>query len=585
MASSNALFTGLSGLQANSRRLETIGNNISNVNTTAFKSSRLLFSPALSRNLSLGTGPSNASGGTNPAQVGLGVTVGGIQRNFNQGPIGATGVNTDIAVEGAGFFIVERGATQFFTRAGAFQLNAENTLSTVSGARVKGFGVDENFNVVDGPLTDMSIPLGEMTIAEATRNVDLQGNLNAADGGQATRGAVIDFDQPFVNLNAGPGPMTGTDALVDNLEDPSNPGAPLFPSGSEPFSFTLTGLMKGDRTLEDATLQIDATTTVDDLIEFVNDTLGVAQTGPNPDGNTPGAQIDGAGNFRIVGNIGEANNISLDSMNIAIQDASGAPVSNPFTMTQTADADGESVSTSAVVFDSLGSAVEVNVTMVFESATTDAGTTWRYFIDSPDNINLADPDLNIGSGTLDFNEEGRLTTVTPPQIVVQREGVGAESPLSFNLNFASDGGGVTALADPDVANGESELTASFQDGVPLGTLSNFAIGEDGAILGGFTNGRTRVIGQLALATFTNPTGLVDAGDNLWSEGGNSGNATITKPGGFGTGRTLGGALEGSNVDLGQEFIDMILTTTGYNASSRVITRSDDLLQALTALIR
>jgi flagellar hook protein FlgE len=583
MASSNALLTGLTGLQANSRRLEVIGNNISNVNTTAYKSSRMLFSPSLSRNLSLGGGPSGASGGTNPAQIGLGVRVAGVQRNFNDGPIGATGVNTDIAIEGAGFFVVERGGSQFYTRAGAFQLNAENTLTTLTGERLRGFGVDDDFNIIEGSLVDLSIPLGEMTIAQATQNVDLQGNLNAAPGGQATRGAIIDFDQPFTDT--GGTPLTGASLLVGTLDDPSNPGTPLLPGAGEPYTLTLSNAMKGTRTLPEATLTIDATTTVSDLINFINDSLGIAQTGPNPDGATPGAQIDGAGNFSIVGNIGEANNISVDEINFVFTDSADAPVANPFTLTQQAEADGESVATSMIVYDSLGSALTVQLTMVFESATTDNGTTWRYFLDSPDNENLVNPDLNIGSGTIDFNEDGALTTLAPVQVVLERDGVGSEDPMAFSLNFASDGGSVTALADPDVLDGESEITARFQDGVPLGTLANFAIGEDGTILGGFTNGRTRVIGQLALAAFSNPAGLVDAGSNLWIEGGNSGNATITKPGGFGTGRTLGGSLEGSNVDLGQEFINMILTSTGYNASSRVITKADELLQQLTALIR
>jgi flagellar hook protein FlgE len=583
MASSNALLTGLTGLQANSRRLEVIGNNISNVNTTAYKSSRMLFSPALSRNLSLGSGPSDASGGTNPTQVGLGVRVAGVQRNFNDGPIGATGVNTDIAIEGAGFFIVDRGGSQFYTRAGAFQLNAEGVLTTINGERMQGYGVDDDYEIVEGSLTDLSIPLGELTIAEATENVNLQGNLNAAAGGQATRGAVIEFDQPFTDT--GGTPLTGASLLVGTLDDPNNPGTPLLPGGGEPVTLTLSNLMKGDRTLPESTLTIDATTTVNDLIEFVNDSLGIATIGANPDGEITGAQIDPSGVFRIVGNIGEANNIAVDEINMTFTDGAGTPVANPFTLSQAQEADGESVSTSMIVYDSLGTALDVQVTMVFESATTGSGTTWRYFVDSPDNLNLTDPDLAVASGTINFNENGALTTLAPPQVVLQRDGVGSEDPLTFNLNFASDGGSVTALADPDVLNGESELTARFQDGVALGTLSNFAIQEDGKILGGFTNGRTRTIGQIALATFSNPTGLVDAGGSLWVEGGNSGNATITTPGGFGTGRTLGGSLEGSNVDLGQDFINMILTSTGYNASSRVITRADELLQQLAALIR
>ncbi|MHC4612523.1 MAG: flagellar hook-basal body complex protein, partial [Planctomycetota bacterium] len=106
MASTTALFTGLSGLAVNSRRLDVIGNNIANVNTVAFKSNRMILSPAFSRNFSLGSAPAANTGGTNPGQIGLGAVTAGTQRNFNDGSIAATGVATDVAIEGDGFFIV-----------------------------------------------------------------------------------------------------------------------------------------------------------------------------------------------------------------------------------------------------------------------------------------------------------------------------------------------------------------------------------------------------------------------------------------------------------------------------------------------
>src|SRR5262245_33220466 len=147
MASTTALFTGLSGLSANSRRLDVIGNNIANINTTAFKSNRMTFAPTFSRNFSLGTAPSNASGGTNPTQVGLGVTIAGTQRAFSNGAISATGVATDVAIEGDGFFIVNANGEQLYTRAGAFSRNQNNDLVTIDGAHVRGFTVDNNFNI------------------------------------------------------------------------------------------------------------------------------------------------------------------------------------------------------------------------------------------------------------------------------------------------------------------------------------------------------------------------------------------------------------------------------------------------------
>ncbi|MFG0257318.1 MAG: flagellar hook protein FlgE [Phycisphaerales bacterium JB043] len=586
MASSNALLTGLSGLQVNSRRMEVIGNNISNANTTAFKSNRLLFAPSLSRNLSLGTAPSGAIGGINPAQIGLGVKIAGSQRNFGNGAISTTGVNTDMAIEGDGFFLVERAGAQFVTRAGAFQLNSERDLVTISGERLRGFTVDENFNIIDGQLTDLNIPIGVMTIAEATQNAFMQGNLNTADGGIATQGSVTNFNQPFVDLTAGPGPATGASLIVDNIEDPANPGNPLFPGADVPYTLTLSDVLKGSRTLPDATLTIDATTTVNDLIEFINDSMGIVTVPLNPDGLAPGAQIGPTGVLSVVGNIGEDNNLLFDAQDFVFTNNVGTTVaSNTFTTTNTQSSTGESVNTSFIVYDSLGIAMDVSVTMVFDSATTGAGTTWRYYVESEDNVDIANPDYNIANGIVNFDPDGRLLSTNPISVTIERDGVGSDDPLTFDLHFAGDGGGVTALSDPDILEGMSELTSQFQDGFPLGTLSNFSIAEDGRITGGFTNGRTRVIGQLAIATFTNPAGLVDAGNNLFSEGPNSGTAIIATPGEFGTGRVIGGALELSNVDLGQEFINMILTTTGYSASSRVITQADQLLQQLTALIR
>jgi len=162
MASTIAMFTGLSGLNANARNLDVIGNNIANVNTTAYKSNRMLFASQFSRNLSLGTEPSENTGGSNPAQIGLGVTIAGTQRNFNTGSLAATGDQRDLAIEGDGFFVVQRGDQRFFTRAGAFRQNAVNDVVTVTGERLYGYGVDENFLLISGTFVPLNIPVGQM---------------------------------------------------------------------------------------------------------------------------------------------------------------------------------------------------------------------------------------------------------------------------------------------------------------------------------------------------------------------------------------------------------------------------------------
>lgn len=583
MASTTALLTGLSGLIANASRLEVIGNNIANVNTNAFKSSRTIFSSTFSKNFSLGTTPSGTSGGTNPGQVGLGVNVAATQRNFNSGSISPTGVNTDLAIAGNGFFVVLRGNEQFYTRAGAFRLNSLNEIVDSNGDRVQGFGTDANFNVIPGQVQSLSIPVGSLTIADATTNVNFAGNLNPDITGLPTQGSLLTFDQPFNDLTGSP--LASASALLfNNLEDPSNPGVALFPSGGEPYTISISGAKKGEKTLPAISMTVDATTgTIQDFLNLLDNVYGIATGLTNPDGKTTGAAYDPVtGTVTVVGNAGSLNDLSLSATDVSFLDSAGATVANPLTVTKdaaTGIADGQSVRTSFIMFDSLGSPLNVDLTLAFESADS-AGTTWRYFLDSADKIDPLDASVSLGTGLLKFDTSGKLLTTGGVQMILPRVGTGAKNPNTVTLNFQSGDNSVTALVDSG-----SSLGSVFQDGTPIGTLTTFSVGEDGVISGGFSNGLSRSIGQLALATFTNASGLVESGDNLFRVGPNSGTPLITNPGEFGTGRIVGGALELSNVDLGQEFINMILTSTGYSASSRVITTADQLLQQLVQIVR
>ena len=146
MGLTSALYTGLSGLNSNQFRIDTIGDNIANVNTTAFKGSRAMFQTQFLQSLSLGAPPTAVQGGANPMQIGLGSVLGSVQRDCGAGSIETTGVPTDVAIEGDGFFIVRRsGQDLVYTRDGAFSLNAENRLVTADGMYVQGFGVDDGF--------------------------------------------------------------------------------------------------------------------------------------------------------------------------------------------------------------------------------------------------------------------------------------------------------------------------------------------------------------------------------------------------------------------------------------------------------
>jgi flagellar hook protein FlgE len=577
MASTTALFTGLSGLNANARALDVIGNNIANANTTAFKSSRMLFSSALSRTFSIGSVPDANDGGSNPGQIGLGVEIAGTQRDMTSGALSATGDARDLAIEGNGFFVVRRGDATMYTRAGAFRQNSLNDLVTIDGDRLQGYGVDADFNIVTGALQDVNIPIGQLTLARATRNVNLTGNLNAG-GDLPTQGSLINFGA--LSLVSGPiggpgGNALDTSSLLTNINDASNPGNALFSAGQ---TIQLNGAEKGNRTLPIADLAVTATTTVQDLMTFLSQALGVnTGAGNNPDGGTPGVTLNpSTGVISITGNAGSVNDIDLELADMRLLDAGGTYVASPFSPTKAESADGESVRTTMLVYDSLGTPLTVDLSMVLDSRGT-GGTTWRYFVESGDDSDVA---LDLGTGTINFDVFGQLQTLTPVTVQMDRASAGSADPLSFDLNFASGAGGVTALADDT-----SQLAAAAQDGVPIGTLSSFAVGANGIITGAFTNGMTRTIGQVVLATFANPEGLVSESSNLYTVGPNSGTAAITEPGTLGAGRIVGGSLELSNVDLSQEFINMILTSTGYSASSRVITTTDQLFQQLLVLGR
>src|SRR5262245_41341999 len=151
MGLTSALYTGLSGLNSSQFRLDVIGDNISNINTTGFKGSRTLFQTQFARTLSGGTKPGDAQGGTNPSQVGLGSQVGAIQRSFLPGSVETTGVPSDLAIEGNGFFVMRTPDNEaVFSRDGAFTLSADNRLISSNGFFVQGYGINSDFELIPG---------------------------------------------------------------------------------------------------------------------------------------------------------------------------------------------------------------------------------------------------------------------------------------------------------------------------------------------------------------------------------------------------------------------------------------------------
>ncbi|HSU69152.1 MAG TPA: flagellar hook-basal body complex protein [Tepidisphaeraceae bacterium] len=564
MGLTGALYTGVSGLDVNQTWLNTIGNNIANANTTAFKSSRVLFAPQFYVTDSDGTAPTTDFGGTNPSQEGLGASVDTVQKDFSAGQIQNTGIPTDMAINGDGFFVV-KGKQQLYTRDGAFTLNSSNQLVTTGGNFVQGYGVDPNSNIQSGFLQNITIPLGATQVAKATGNAKMQGNLDAS--GAVASGSSILLSQDLTTVGGGAKPVAGT--ALTSVASSASPATPAFAVGE---TISLTGA-KGGRSLPTGTFTVTGTSTVQDLMTFFQQNMGIDTTVPATT-PPPGVTLENGatGNdahFVITGNTGSQNALQIAGSGLTTS-AGGSPLTfNDGTDAAgfTSNPTGESIHTSFQVYDSLGTPVNVDVTAVLQGKSS-AGNTWQFYADSPDNTVGG---LTVGNGTLTFDTNGNLLSSTGTNITIDRSGTGANTPLSVNLDFSR----MTELSGQ-----QSTMVMATQDGFPAGTLATFSVGSDGTITGAYTNGQTRTLGQVAVATFNNPQGLTDSGSNLFAASAGSGAPQVAAPGQLGSGFLQGGALEQSNVDISKEFTNMIVASTGFSASSRVITTSSQLIQEL-----
>ena len=580
MGLTSTLFTGMSGLDVNQTKLNVVGNNIANVNTTAFKSSRAIFKPQFYIT-DAGGSPANATyGGQNPTQHGLGAEVATIQKNWNPGALETTGRNTDMALDGDGFFVVQGGSEQMFTRDGSFNLNEKNQLVTTGGQFVQGFGVDDNENIISGALQNVEVPLGSLTKAKQTENAHFEGNLNAA--GPTASGATILNSESFTTAG-GAAPTAGT-ALTD-LRKASDPAPPVFGAGE---TITLAG-RRGGRELAPLQFTIDAGSTVGELQNFFNQGLGIETLVTPAAGAQPGttfgtlpADAPGTARFIIDGNQGLENALTLTGSGFtttggtAIQFSEGADLAG-----NASGAVGESVNTTVQAFDSLGSPINLDMTLVLDSK-SGTGTNWRFYANSPQDTDAAtfDPSgaskgSRIGTGLVHFDNNGRLIGAEDSTIQINRDGTGAATPVNVDLDFSK----MTALASQ-----KSELFGG-QDGTAIGTLTAFTVGGDGTLVGSFDNGLTGTLGRIAIATFDNAQGLIDQGGNLMRTGTNSGTPKISGPQDLTAGTLRSGSLELSNVDLSNEFINMIVASTGFSAASRVISTSDRLMTELLQTAR
>ncbi|MDR0390316.1 MAG: flagellar hook-basal body complex protein [Planctomycetaceae bacterium] len=366
--------------------------------------------------------------------------------------------------------------------------------------------------------------------------------------------------------------ITGLTRLVDVGKFENGEFLNVFETGTLDFTPT-----KGGLSLKAASFEITNETTVADYLTFLNESFGIRNTadGVSPDQGEIGKLInDGTqgayvlnGALFLLGNTGKQNELELQTTD-TLQQQHHLDLG----WVEIQESKGESVSSDLQVFDSLGAPVGVRMTMVLESK-SNTETIYRWYADSPDNQPEDGVAVATGTGLLRFDQNGRLIGETNTTISVERTSIASNSPLDFQFNMNLDAVMALAVNAP-------EISQTYQDGAGAGTLYDYNILEDGTIMGVFTSGVERPLGQIPLATFPNQEGLYKAGDSLYQVSANSGDAKIGIAGSDGIGTIRGRSLELSNTDIGQEIIDMILASAMYRANAKIMTTSNEMYDAL-----
>ncbi|NDH14151.1 MAG: flagellar hook protein FlgE [Actinobacteria bacterium] len=411
-----SMFSAISGLRAHRTMLDVVGNNISNTSTAGFKSSATVFEDVLSETLQgAGAGAEDGTtGGTNPSQIGLGVSVARISTNFSQGALQNTGRELDFAIRGDGFFAVESAGARTYTRAGSMSLDADGRLVSATGGLIQGWSADGTGQInTNVGVAGITVPVGTTAAPNATTDIALSGNLPA----DATIG----------------------DTFVTGVE----------------------------------------------IYNSLGDTEMVALTFENTAANE----------WTVTGTYGDPATAVTLTDNVVTFDATTGAVATP-----------------------------------------------------------ADFAIDLAAGEIpDF---GAVT-----------------------ISLDGDSGAVTQFG------GLSTLSVASQDGFGAGILQSISMSQEGVLVGSFSNGINRPLAQLAIANFTNPEGLEKSGGSMFSATINSGDPQLAAAGNGGRGLIASGTLEMSNVDLAQEFVTLITAQRGFQANSRVVTSSDEVLSDIVNLKR
>ena len=567
-----ALYSGVSGLKTHQIKMDVIGNNIANVNTTAYKSSSIVFSEMMSQTTQKASGANAATGtgGTNARQIGLGVRSGAINTNIStQGASQSTGNPFDVMITGNSLFVVNNGTENLFTRDGSFYVDeAGNLAMTSTGYNVMGWLPDEATQQI---RQDTVQALRIMNAANMTYPPEATS--------QAYMAGILDKNDPDVTSTAG---------KIINLNFYDNLG----------YSYTARISMKqsditNEYSIELAALLDSTGKELDISAVKMGDNVRYQEKATTINFDSVAYRWDGM-LLKYAGKEGTAEeNIILADLT-KIFDASGNVLNTP-EATEGLEAIAKAYGYEGSVKEFLAlcnsgidetSGLEMRVTVQTMLANLANGETAVQFPISQEKIDFtgrvydgATIRYNENSGKFDgINGNPRTTTVDFGFSALG--GNFSDITMDFSESSMFDNKGTSTIAS---TRGDFDGIGA---GRKLGDMIGVSIQNNGMIYATYDNGMTKLVGQIATAEFANASGLEKKGDNLYAETLNSGDfdgigVDVTANGGY----MSTGQLEMSNVDLSAEFTEMITTQRGFQANSRIITVSDTLLEELTNLKR
>ena len=613
-----SLFSGVSGIKVHQTRMDVVGNNIANINTIGFKGSRTTFSDMFSQMQANASAPTDTRGGVNPRQIGLGVNVESIDLMFSDASPTTTGKNTDLALAGNGLFVLKEGNEFYYTRNGSFLFDeGGHYVMAGTGLRVQGWNAtSEGVLNTNGASTDIVVPVGKTMEASETTEINYSGNLDkesrliksitytAATNGDADETKVVtrDDDDVITSVNVdGKNVVAATITYKDGTTSTVTSG--YYEVGKSVPITTLATIYDSLGGKHEVTLLIDkdpdstagnATPTDDDAVAT---------------GKTVYSYTDENGNEQTVA---LANNDPALTGN----DTDGYTYSKTYKLTRTNNGTEENpnyvytTETGRVLTEEEAANVQGNETDGFTYTEGYTATRtgdpfydnrWRVYIspgvgekgpaDTENFQNRYERSETNGNAELDgsktigtmnmisylyFNDRGNFVS----------NGTTENASVTFEYSEGNGAASNQAVMDFTGLTQYANSTTSFPttNGNTAGVLQSISIDSSGIISGSYTNGLIGNEAQVAVAQFTNSSGLSKVGTTIYQQSNNSGAANIRTIADFGM-TVTSSALEMSNVDLATEFAEMIVTQRGFQANSKITTVSDEMLETLIGMKR